>query len=652
MPLSAENSWPAGLLKIFEICRDKNKPLESRYYGPYDKLLNYCFGESFTFFAAPQKLPTSDNAARDALDFTFLIVFDAGRRPVLIAQIKDNSWANNAGLRLEADEQLRRLYSTMLDTCPLPRLWGMSLLGTSARVYLIQSTMFNSYIHFTRPKDIARERLHRRSLASALEFVDDIEFKQLAERAGRFNIIPKAARTNDRKRPAETIDPEALRRSWRGGGNALNALASPYVLTGPIPHPYPVLPYHLSPTMSYVRKTTDMGWPQEDALWIYTVLPEPKLSAELQRQSRASSVSDTDVLSFQPCPNPDHYNQDRARILDWSLPGGTWFFRGVFDGHAGHETVDYTAAKLPKIIKGELTAILEKDTQPEPSVISDALTRAISSFDESIGKAVLDLFPDQAALSNMSDAEIRQIVNDKGPNSATVLRCVRGSTVLISLTDPSKSNVWVASLGDCAAVLGTREGGEWKTRVLSTAHNGENAAEAERVRSEHPGEAACILDDRVLGAIAVTRAIGDFSFKLPAIYTSRVFLNSHPGFVIPEKVRIFTRRNLTPPYMSGVPDIKHVHLPSLDSDAAFLIMCTDGMMDLDETNRLKLEQVLSKRWVNYVGSNFDQKKNLALGLLREALGGDDIEKVSRMLTVEMEFRWMDDTTILVHRLQG
>ncbi|KAJ3504247.1 hypothetical protein NLJ89_g8036 [Agrocybe chaxingu] len=382
--------------------------------------------------------------------------------------------------------------------------------------------------------------------------------------------------------------------------------------------------------MSYVKKTTDMGWPQQDALWIYRVLPEPKLSAELQQQSRASSVRDTDALSFQPCPNPDHYNQDRARILDWPLPGGTWFFRGVFDGHAGHETVDYTVSNLPKIIKAELAAILEKNTQPEPSVISDALTRAISSFDESIGKAVLDLFPDQAALSHMSDAEIRQIVNDKGPNSATVLRCVRGSTVLISLTDPSKSNVWVASLGDCAAVLGTREGGEWKTRVLSTAHNGENAVEVERIRSEHPGEAECILDDRVLGAIAVTRAVGDFSFKLPAIYTSRVFLNSHPGFVIPEKVRIFTRRNLTPPYMSGVPDIKHVHLPSLNSDAAFLIMCTDGMMDLDEENRLKLEQVLSKRWVNYVGSNFDQKKNLALGLLREALGGDDIEKVSRV----------------------
>ncbi|KAJ3504248.1 hypothetical protein NLJ89_g8035 [Agrocybe chaxingu] len=80
MPFSTDTSWPAGLLK--------NKPLESHYYGPYDKLLNYCFGESFTFFVTPQN-PPSDNATRDSLDFTpFLIVFDADRRPFSLSILK------------------------------------------------------------------------------------------------------------------------------------------------------------------------------------------------------------------------------------------------------------------------------------------------------------------------------------------------------------------------------------------------------------------------------------------------------------------------------------------------------------------------------------------------------------------------------------
>ncbi|KAF9778251.1 hypothetical protein BJ322DRAFT_507481 [Thelephora terrestris] len=136
MPFSTDDSWPAGLLTIFEICRNKNKPLENRYYGPYDKLLNYCFGDSFTFFVAPQKYFDEDAVRDDGLDFiVFFIVFDADRRPVLMAGIKDDSWAGNASRRLQADEQLRDRYDIMFDTCALPRLWGLSLLGTSVRVY-------------------------------------------------------------------------------------------------------------------------------------------------------------------------------------------------------------------------------------------------------------------------------------------------------------------------------------------------------------------------------------------------------------------------------------------------------------------------------------------------------------------------------------
>ncbi|KAM6503781.1 hypothetical protein JOM56_000724 [Amanita muscaria] len=38
-------------------------------------------------------------------------------------------------LRLKADDQMRQRYDAMLHNCPLPRLWGLSLLGTSLCVY-------------------------------------------------------------------------------------------------------------------------------------------------------------------------------------------------------------------------------------------------------------------------------------------------------------------------------------------------------------------------------------------------------------------------------------------------------------------------------------------------------------------------------------
>ena len=46
---------------------------------------------------------------------------------------------------------------------------------------------------------------------------------------------------------------------------------------------------------------------------------------------------------------------------------------------------------------------------------------------------------------------------------------------------------------------------EWIVEILTTNHNGDNDAELERVQRDHPGEPECVLDRRVLGALAPTR---------------------------------------------------------------------------------------------------------------------------------------------------
>ena len=40
MPFSTDDSWPPALLRIFEIRRNENEPFESRYHGPYTRLLS------------------------------------------------------------------------------------------------------------------------------------------------------------------------------------------------------------------------------------------------------------------------------------------------------------------------------------------------------------------------------------------------------------------------------------------------------------------------------------------------------------------------------------------------------------------------------------------------------------------------------------
>jgi len=42
--------------------------------------------------------------------------------------------------------------------------------------------------------------------------------------------------------------------------------------------------------------------------------------------------------------------------------------------------------------------------------------------------------------------------------------------------------------------------------------------------------------------------------------------------------------------------------------------------------------------------------NMALSLLRKALGGEDRFSVSRVLTLDMDVAWIDDTAIVVQTL--
>lgn len=157
-----------------------------------------------------------------------------------------------------------------------------------------------------------------------------------------------------------------------------------------------------------------------------------------------------------------------------NVPGGSWSFSGVFDGkppfieivrlgnlyrtgHAGEETVDYVHEKLPSILHDFLANALKSAGEGILSrdVVSKVLVDSISELDNAITRDILDIFPGGPEdLEKMSDEQIDTIVNDFGSggvNNAKLLLGMRGSTVLVSLVDPSGSNLYVASLGDCQA---------------------------------------------------------------------------------------------------------------------------------------------------------------------------------------------------------
>jgi hypothetical protein len=134
MPFSTDVNWPQGLLNIFDIGRTECT-LEARYNGAYDRLFNYAFEDSFAFFLDPQLAPEETPPCDDIECVRYMAVLNNERKPVLIAQIQDDGWVDSPLSRRMADKKMRLLYNKLSYKCPIRSLYGLSLLGTSLRVY-------------------------------------------------------------------------------------------------------------------------------------------------------------------------------------------------------------------------------------------------------------------------------------------------------------------------------------------------------------------------------------------------------------------------------------------------------------------------------------------------------------------------------------
>ena len=167
------------------------------------------------------------------------------------------------------------------------------------------------------------------------------------------------------------------------------------------------------------------------------------------------------------------------------------------------------------------------------AAVSGILSECITRFDHSITTDFTRMFPGgPAGLQSMSSTQIRHLFPDRmpGPGSqdlTAVTRCLQGSTVIMTLTDPSKHNLWIANLGDSQAgvlvlirsspvvlisrfqrclVLGSRtQSGDWSAAFVTVPHDGNNPSEVRRIQNQHPGEPDCMKDNRIVGFLGPTR---------------------------------------------------------------------------------------------------------------------------------------------------
>jgi len=119
----------------FEIAKPEGTKDESRFYGPYNALLNYLFPFEQDFIVVPQyKRPQQCRS----VDFTTIFIVSRNEHPVFFMEIKPSNHIQQISTRKDADKQMREEIGTIFDGVNIDTLYGISALGTRLCLYTVQ----------------------------------------------------------------------------------------------------------------------------------------------------------------------------------------------------------------------------------------------------------------------------------------------------------------------------------------------------------------------------------------------------------------------------------------------------------------------------------------------------------------------------------
>lgn len=214
------------------------------------------------------------------------------------------------------------------------------------------------------------------------------------------------------------------------------------------------------------------------------------------------------------------------QVDDRPLPKGHAIF-GVFDGHGGDFTSEYAAAYfIPTFSRNTYLkkyANLKPHEQadvPGVSLLKSALAETFSVLDVEIRKKQ----------NQRNDTVMAMAGNDVNKLQASRMRFERsGSTIVVVMVTPS--HIICANAGDSRAIL-QRDGG---VLPLSFDHKPNNIPELERIT----GAGGFVKSKRVDGDLAVSRGLGDFSYKsIDGLSVGAQKVVPHPEFVVyPRDIR-------------------------------------------------------------------------------------------------------------------
>ncbi|KAI0360004.1 protein serine/threonine phosphatase 2C [Trametes cingulata] len=390
-----------------------------------------------------------------------------------------------------------------------------------------------------------------------------------------------------------------------------------------------------------------------------------------------SNIHNVHTVTFQP--KGIATTQDRVVMDRWEIYGQYYLFLAVFDGHSGSRAAHYTSEMLPTRIRRKLRAFIhnvggkldrENIAQNEPKV-TDLLKREIQEFDKSIGDALQQICPRPWELT---EEQARHLIQE---HEEVIQRAFSGTTVALAIINLNQRFMWAVGVGDSTVGLCTVDSeGNTSGRRLCEMHTFKDPQEYFRAVMAHSYAEQPLFDhnDRILGWIAVARAIGDFALKLSAAYTAHLF-QYLPGLSGDPPLSAYVPRILTPPYIISEPSVRFTDLQPFWDTGSKIFLFTDGVDNLvngqyvftpEQQSKADPVDIVAGLLAERIDPRIDEllghqtiprwsgpENNRASDVLGNLLGGQDIERlemVTDMTRLEARTGWpfhIDDTSLIV-----
>ena len=222
----------------------------------------------------------------------------------------------------------------------------------------------------------------------------------------------------------------------------------------------------------------------------------------------------------------------------------------------------------------------------------------------------------------------RNITNPKSNIALHYYLSLAASGCCVNLILVDNQLGYVASSGDCKAILGINDNNDYnklddassgRLVHLSIEHDSDNINEIRRIMSNHPKEEhnTILKNNRLLGRLMPLRAFGDFSYKWTTSEMQSYLTRAFGPHIIPPNYH-------TPPYLIVEPEITKFSLANeeANNEESFIILATDGLWEqfanVRQIMKIVVKHKLKLRREEEESNIFDC--NSATYLLRNALG--------------------------------